>query len=97
VLLRFPIPYKGPSGFRNPEGPGREEAAMAEPAPVPPISTFVVRFWREWSAAGSRWRGRIEHVQSGEGTMFLDLDGMLDFIRRFGVMVEEEPRSTRGS
>jgi hypothetical protein len=59
---------------------------MTEPSPVPPISTFVVRFWHEWSAAGSRWRGRIEHVQSGEATAFLDLDAMLDFVRGFGVM-----------
>jgi hypothetical protein len=70
---------------------------MAEPDPVPPLSTFVVRFWREWSAAGSRWRGRIEHLQSGQGAVFLDVDGMLGFIRRFGVMVEEEPRPGRGS
>ena len=39
---------------------------MAESPPVPPVSTFVVRFWQEWSAAGARWRGRVEHVQSGE-------------------------------
>jgi hypothetical protein len=43
------------------------------------VSTFVVRFWREWLAAGSRWRGHIEHVQSGKSAAFLDLEGMLDF------------------
>jgi hypothetical protein len=59
---------------------------MAEPSPVPPINTFIVCFWQEWSAAGPRWRGRIEHVQSGESAAFLDLKGMLDFIRRFGAM-----------
>ena len=63
---------------------------MAESSPVPPISTFVVRFWREWSAAGPRWRGRIEHVQSGESATFLGLDEMLDFVRRIGVMQGEE-------
>jgi hypothetical protein len=62
---------------------------MAEP-PVPPTSTFVVRFWRDWSAAGPRWRGRIEHVQSGQSAAFLDLDGMLGFIRRFGAMPNNE-------
>ena len=36
---------------------------MAEPSPIPSISTFVVPFWRDWSAAGPRWRGRVEHVQ----------------------------------
>jgi hypothetical protein len=58
----------------------------------PPASTFVLRFWREWSAAGSRWRGRIEHVQSGESAVSLDLQGILDFIERCGVMAEEMTR-----
>lgn len=68
---------------------------MAEPAPIPSISTFVIRFWREWSAAGSRWRGRIEHVQSGQSATFLGLDGMLDFIQGFGVMADEQSRNTQ--
>jgi hypothetical protein len=62
---------------------------MAEP-PVPPISTFVVRFWQEWSVAGPHWRGRIEHVQSGQSAAFLGLDGMLDFIYNLGVMADDE-------
>jgi hypothetical protein len=60
---------------------------VTEPSSIPPASTFIVRFWREWSAAGSRWRGRIEHVQSGESATSLDLQGVLDFIQRQGVMV----------
>ena len=59
---------------------------MAGTSCSPPASTFIVRFWREWSAAGSRWRGRIEHVQSGESAVSLDLQGILDFIQRYGVM-----------
>ena len=54
-----------------------------EPSP-PPISTFVIRFWREWSAAGPRWRGQIKHVESGETTTFLDWKQMLDFFHRIG-------------
>ena len=48
-------------------------------------TTFVVRFWREWSGAESRWRGRIEHVQSGQRADFLYLDDMLRFLRQMGV------------
>jgi hypothetical protein len=48
----------------------------------------VLRFWREWSAAGPRWRGRIEHLQSGEATTSLDLQGIAEFIRQHGVMAE---------
>lgn len=61
---------------------------MAELSPSPPVSTFVVRFWREWSAGGSRWRGRIEHVQSGESHNILDLQGILDFMQRLGIMAD---------
>ena len=48
-------------------------------------TTFVVRFWREWSGAEARWRGRIEHVQSGQQADFLYLDDMLRFLRQMGV------------
>ena len=68
---------------------------MAESPSVPPASTFVVRFWREWSAAGSRWRGRIEHVQSGESAAFLDLSGILDFFRDFSIMADDANRTVR--
>jgi hypothetical protein len=56
---------------------------MAESHSVPPASTFVVRLWHEWTAEGPHWRGRIEHLQSGESAAFLDLEGALAFIRRF--------------
>ena len=65
---------------------------MAEEPLGSPNSTFIVRFWQEWSATGPRWRGRIEHVQSGASAAFLDLEGMLDFVRRFGMMQGDEGR-----
>ena len=63
---------------------------MPKSSSVSPDSTFVVRFRREWSAAGPRWRGRVEHVQSGEDAAFLDLGEMLRFIRQFGAMADDE-------
>lgn len=52
-----------------------------------PQNIFVVRFWREWNGKGvdrmSGWRGRIEHIQSGEGTTFYEQHTMLEFIERF--------------
>ena len=68
---------------------------MAELSALPPASTFVVRFWQEWSAVGPRWRGQIDHVQSGESAAFLDVEGMLDFVRRVGVMGGDESRPAR--
>jgi hypothetical protein len=53
--------------------------------PSSTMVTFVVRFWRETAAGELRWRGQIEHPQSGERAAFLDLDAMLSFLRRFGV------------
>ena len=70
---------------------------MCEPPPPDsPINTFVVRFWREWSVAGPRWRGQIDHVQSGARANFLDLDEMLGVIQRFGVMART-PRQPNSS
>ena len=67
---------------------------MTEQTQVPPTSTFVLRFWREWSDAKGRWRGRIDHVQSGQGVDFLDLESVLDFIREQGAMAESRRRSS---
>jgi hypothetical protein len=47
--------------------------------------TFVVRFWREAAGSGVRWRGRIEHVQTGVATAFLDLETMVKFMERFEI------------
>ncbi len=62
---------------------------MPELSSTSPASTFILRFWREWSAAGCRWRGRIEHVQSGESAASPHLQGILDFIQRLGVMADQ--------
>jgi hypothetical protein len=62
---------------------------MAQTPEVPPVSTFVVRFWREWSVAGPRWRGQVDHVQSGQTNRFVALDELLAIIRSYGVMASE--------
>jgi hypothetical protein len=62
---------------------------LAESPSIPPASTFVVRLWHEWSADGPRWRGRVEHLQSGESGAFLDLDDLLSFVHRFAAVEDE--------
>ena len=37
-----------------------------------------------------RWRGRIEHLQSGRRTGFQDLDRLLAFIHSFGAFAEDD-------
>ncbi len=58
--------------------PGRAE---------PPQNTFVIRFWWEWQENGPGptmgWRGRVEHVQSGEGMAFREARQLLAFMARF--------------
>ena len=68
---------------------------MAESSASPPVSTFVLRFWREWTPGQVRWRGRIEHVPSGESAAFLNVKGMLCFLERFGVEADEPHLRTR--
>jgi hypothetical protein len=43
----------------------------------------------KWSVAGPRWRGQIDHVQSGESARFLEIEEMLDMIRSYGVMARK--------
>jgi hypothetical protein len=74
----------------------KEESCMAESSPTPPNSTFVVRLWQEWSAAESRWRGRIEHLQSSQRMGFQDLDRLLAFIRSFGAFAEDDGQPKEG-
>ena len=61
---------------------------MLPPSPAPPASTFIVRFWWDRSGGESRWRGQIQHVQSGECASCLDLEGILDFIQYLGLMTD---------
>ena len=61
---------------------------MTESTPLPVMSTFVVRFWQEWSAGGPRWRGRIEQVPSGKTAAFLHQEVMWEFIQSFGIMID---------
>jgi hypothetical protein len=66
---------------------------VSRPAvPATTMATFVVRFRREPSAGQVRWRGQIEHVQSGQSAAFLDLEAMLRFLRRFGMEMGETCR-----
>jgi hypothetical protein len=62
------------------------------------LTTFVVRFWREWSKGQPRWRGRVEHVQSGQGMSFLAVDEMVGFFRMMGVSLaaHRPTRDTEG-
>jgi len=52
-----------------------------------PQNTFVVRFWWERREEGSEpkrvWRGRVEHVQSGEGRSFYDVGDLIAFVAQF--------------
>ncbi len=64
---------------------------MIQPTvPATTTATFVLRFWHETTAGQVRWRGRIEHVQSGESVAFLEIEAMLSFLRRFGITAEDQ-------
>ncbi len=61
---------------------------MDQPAVEPTTTTtFVVRFWREWTGAEARWRGRIEHVGSGRRADFLSIDRMLGALQEAGITI----------
>lgn len=60
--------------------------------PGPPLNTFIVRFWQEPGAGEGRWRGRVQHVQSGERAAFANEAGLLSFFRRWVQVPEVERR-----
>ncbi len=68
---------------------------MKQPPTGTTTTTFVVRFWREWSGAESRWRGRIEHVESGQRADFVGVEGLLAFLERFGIGAQAQPGTMR--
>ncbi len=57
-------------------------------SPTTITTTFVLRFWHKETVGELRWRGNIEHVQSGEEMAFLDVETMLAFLNRFGIRLE---------
>lgn len=57
-----------------------------------PLSTFVIRIWKEWSTDGGIWRGNIEHLESKKRSGFQDLESMLEFLKTFGLL-SNEPRT----
>ncbi len=66
--------------------------------PVLPQNTFVLRIW--WSitwdeSSGQKrsWRGKAEHIQTGESINFTDMETLVGFIGRF---VVEETGSEHG-
>ncbi len=63
---------------------------MAKPPQQMLFGTFVLRFWREQSALSPRWRGLVEHVQTGEGAAFDDVRQMLAFIGGFVPALESQ-------
>jgi hypothetical protein len=58
-------------------------------SPTPVTTTFVLRFWRKETVGEVRWRGSIEHVQSGEEAAFLDVETMMSFLNRYGIQMED--------
>ncbi len=66
----------------------------------PSQHTFVVRFWWEWEGEDTQrvrgWRGRIEHVQSGEGITFQEMRQLLAFIEGFITPLPLSPSSQSG-
>jgi hypothetical protein len=64
----------------------------------PPLSTFIVRFWRELRTDQAHWYGQVQHIQSGERAAFADESALLSFIRRWVGALErgEEPRKGVG-
>ena len=54
------------------------------------VNTFVIRVWCEPSLGAPRWRGRIQHLQSGQHAAFQDPERILTFIRASGAFAGDQ-------
>jgi hypothetical protein len=72
---------------------------MQEERSAPPASTFIIRFWHEWAGddGHSRWRGRIEHLQSAQRLDFVHIADVLAFLSRCGIAMDPESRCPRNA
>jgi hypothetical protein len=62
-----------------------------------PLNTFVVRLWLEASGSGMRWRGRVEHVQSGQSISFRRTDELVGFVQLLTGLAPESTRDEPGT
>ena len=70
---------------------------MNEIPTQPSINTFVVRIWYESSLDAPRWRGRVEHLQSGRHLAFIELERILAFIGSLIGVADEQSDARRKS
>ncbi len=61
--------------------------------PATITAVFLLRFWHQTAGGEARWRGRIEHVPSGEAIAFMDIETMLRFLQRFGIWAGNQDRA----
>lgn len=68
---------------------------VSKKSSVPPLNTFIVRFWRDPDGSVYRWRGQIQHIQTGEQLSFVQGNVMLTFIQQW-VKIMENDKSITG-
>ena len=69
---------------------GREDLPGEEPL-LSPQRAFVLQFYPETSISRKQFRGRIEHVLSGQATQFDSLDAILQFLEQLLSQVKDKP------
>ena len=63
---------------------------MPNPPPNNPVSTFVIRVWREWSTSTTGWRGSVEHLESSTRAAFEDFERLQRFFQSNGMFIEKK-------
>lgn len=52
-----------------------------------PLNTFVIRFWQRSAEDSPGWIGQVQHTQSKECRVFLDITTLQDYFLGFGVVL----------
>jgi hypothetical protein len=70
---------------------------MDEPSQQPHSEFFSLRLWHEILGEGeTEWRGRIQHVTSGDTRYFRDWQTLIDFLVEVLSNLDEDPNMTLG-
>lgn len=54
--------------------------------------SFVVRFYKELSPELGEWRGQVEHVQTGEKSLFCGAEQLLQIMGSLSAQEPEEKK-----
>jgi hypothetical protein len=100
---RFPFACAAPWQTHAERTTTKEDAPLSRrtvdtPAKLPHSEYFSLRLWREELGEGmTEWRGRVQHVTSGNARYFRDWQALIGFLVEVLSNFDEDSKPTSGT